>query len=299
MTTQKITIGLIQMKIGPDPERNVAHAMEQVLEARRQGAEIVCLPELFTAPYFAQYPNPDGIEKANVPIEPIPGDTERRLSECASANGIILVAGSIYERAPNGLFNTCMTFNRQGRMLGKYRKIHIPHDESFFEQHYFTPGDLGFQVYQTDKGRIGALICYDQWFPEAARTLALMGAEMVFYPSAIGLVRGMDQSEGDWQQAWENVMRGHAIANGMVVAAVNRAGNEDRMDFWGGSFVIDAFGKTLARGGSGDQVVLATVDLDHGRSVREGWRFFYNRRPNQYKKIIEELSQAKRTERGE
>jgi predicted amidohydrolase len=297
--TQTITIGIAQMRMAADPARNLSRAMDLVREARRQGAEIVCLPELFTAPYFAQYPNSDGRERADVPIEPIPGDTARRLSECAVENGIILVAGSIYERAANGLFNTCMTFDRQGRMLGKYRKIHIPHDESFFEQHYFTPGDLGFKVYPTEKGRIGTLICYDQWFPEAARTLALMGAEMVFYPTAIGLVRGMDRSEGDWQQAWENVMRGHAIANGMVVAAVNRAGNEDRMDFWGGSFIIDAFGKTLARAGSGEQVVLATVGLDHGRKVREGWRFFYNRRPDQYKKITEELQQEKRAESDE
>jgi len=297
--TQTVTIGLAQMKMGPDSAHNLTRAREMVREASRQGAQVVCLPELFTAPYFAQYANPEGMGKVVVPIEPIPGDTERRLSECATENGIILVAGSICERAANGLFNTCMTFDRQGRMLGKYRKIHVPQDESYFEQHYFTPGDLGFKVYQTDKGRIGSLICYDQWFPEAARTLALMGAEMVFYPTAIGLVRGIDQTEGNWQQAWENVMRGHAIANGMVVAAVNRAGNEDRMDFWGGSFVIDAFGRTLARAGSEEQVVLATVDLDHGRSVREGWRFFYNRRPSQYKKIVEELQPPQRAGRDE
>jgi predicted amidohydrolase len=297
--TRTFTIGLTQMTMGPDPARNLARAIDLVREARSQGAEIVCLPELFTAPYFAQYAHPDCTEKPDVPSEPIPGDTERRLSECARENATILVAGSIYERAENGFFNTCMTFDPLGRMLGKYRKIHIPHDESFFEQHYFTPGDLGFKVYQTDKGRLGTLICYDQWFPEAARALALMGAEMVFYPTAIGLVRGMNQEEGDWQQAWENVMRGHAIANGMVVAAVNRAGNEDRMDFWGGSFVIDAFGRTLARAGSEEQVILATVDLDHGHSVREGWRFFYNRRPDQYRKIVEELQQTKRAERDE
>jgi agmatine deiminase len=289
MMTRTVTIGLAQMKMAADPARNLMHAMELIGEAGRQGAEIVCLPELFTARYFAQYPNPDGIDKAGVPIEPISGDTARQLSECARENGIILVAGSIYERAENGLFNTCMTFDQQGKMLGKYRKIHIPHDESFFEQHYFTPGDLGFKVYETDKGRIGTLICYDQWFPEAARSLALMGADIIFYPTAIANVRGMDKSDGDWQQAWENVMRGHAIANGMVVAAVNRAGNEDRMDFWGGSFVIDAFGKTLARAGSDEQIILTTIDLDHGRNVRDGWRFFYNRRPDQYKKITEKI----------
>jgi len=130
------------------------------------------------------------------------------------------------------------------------------------------------------------MICYDQWFPEAARSVALQGAEMAFYPTAIGTADGIEQAEGDWQEAWENVMRGHAIANGMVVAACNRAGHEGRMDFWGGSFVIDAFGKTLARAGGGEQVLLAEVDLEHGREVREGWRFFHNRRPDQYGKIV-------------
>ena len=292
--TQTVTIGLAQMKMEQSVARNLSRAMDMVRDAGRQGADIVCLPELFATRYFAQYPKSGHEERVDAPSEPIPGDMMRRLSACARENGVILVSGSIYERAANGLFNTCMTFDREGKLIGKYRKIHIPHDESFFEQHYFTPGDLGFKVHQTEKGRIGTLICYDQWFPEAARTLALMGAEIVFYPTAIGTVRGVEQAEGDWQQAWENVMRGHAIANGMAVAAVNRAGNEDRMDFWGGSFIIDAFGKTIARSGSGEEVILASIDLNHGKSVREGWRFFYNRRPDQYGKIVENLQQTGR-----
>jgi agmatine deiminase len=284
---ETVSIGLAQMRMEREPGRNLARATELVREAARRGADVVCLPELFTSLYFAQYANPAGTGKAAVPMETIPGDASRRLSECAAENQVILIAGSIYEKAADGFFNTAMTFGRDGRMLGKYRKIHIPHDESFFEQHYFTPGDLGFQVYETEKARIGTLICYDQWFPEAARVNALMGAEIVFYPTAIGLGRNLGQAEGNWQEAWENVMRGHAIANGMVVAACNRAGNEDQMDFWGGSFVIDAFGKTLVRAGDGEEVVLATVDLGHGRDVREGWRFFHNRRPDQYGKIVE------------
>jgi predicted amidohydrolase len=287
--TQNITLGLVQMKMDRDPSRNMARAEEMIGEAKRQGADIVCLPELFTSLYFAQYPNPDRSVRQRVPIEEIPGETERRLSACARAHAVILVGGSVYERAENGLFNTCMTFDQEGRMLGKYRKVHIPHDECFFEKHYFTPGDLGFRVYDTDRGNIGTLICYDQWYPEAARANALMGAGIVFYPTAIGTVRGRVQAEGDWQVAWENVMRGHAIANGMVVAAVNRAGNEDRMDFWGGSCIIDAFGKTLARAGADEQVVLAAVDPDHGPKVREEWGFLYNRRPDQYGKIVEDL----------
>ena len=293
--TQTVTIGLAQMEMERDPARNLARAAELVSEARRQGADIVCLPELFTSPYFAQYANPHQVEKAEIPLESIPGDTMRHLSECAARNGVILIAGSVYERAENGLFNTCMTFDREGKLLGKYRKIHIPHDENFFEQHYFTPGDLGFKVYKTDKGRIGTLICYDQWFPEAARTNALLGADIVFYPTAIGTVRSVRQAEGNWQEAWENAMRGHAIANGMVVVAVNRAGNEDQMDFWGGSFVIDAFGKTLVRAGDKKQVLVTSIDLKHGHDVREGWRFFHNRRPDQYGKITEELHVDKAT----
>jgi predicted amidohydrolase len=287
--TQTVTIGLAQMKMDKEPSRNLSRASEMIREAAQQGADIVCLPELFTSPYFAQYSNPTRTEKPEIPLDSVPGETARHLSECAADSGVLLVAGSIYERAANGFFNACLTFGRDGKMLGKYRKIHIPHDESYFEQHYFTPGDLGFKVYETDKGKIGTLICYDQWFPEAARANALMGAEIVFYPTAIGNVQGMDQAEGDWQQAWENVMRGHAIANGMAVAAVNRAGTEDQMDFWGGSCVIDAFGRTLVRAGNEEQVVLAKIDLEHGRHVREEWRFFYNRRPDQYAKITEKL----------
>ncbi|HEY3421230.1 MAG TPA: carbon-nitrogen hydrolase [Methanomassiliicoccales archaeon] len=284
---QTVTLGLVQMEMRPEPSKNLDRAVEMIGEAKRQGAEVVCLPELFTSTYFAQYSNPNKEEIEGVPLEMIPGDTAERLSECARKNQVIVIGGSIYERAPTGLFNTCLTFDQDGVLLGKYRKVHIPHDENFYEQHYFTPGDLGFKVYGTEKGRIGTLICYDQWFPEAARINALMGADMVFYPTAIGTVRGVEQAEGDWQQAWENVMRGHAISNGMVVVAVNRAGNEDHMDFWGGSFVCDAFGRTLVRADAEEQVLTATIDLEHGRNVREGWRFFHNRRPDQYGKIME------------
>lgn len=291
-----VKLGLVQMEMRSEPSRNLDRAAEMIVEAKSMGADIVCLPELFTSTYFAQYSNPNRVEMEGVPLENIPGDTAERLSAIARENHIIVVGGSIYERDRAGLFNTCLTFDQEGRILGKYRKVHIPHDENFYEQHYFTPGDLGFKVYDTDKGKLGTLICYDQWFPEAARINALMGAEIVFYPTAIGTVRGVDQAEGDWQTAWENVMRGHAIANGMVVAAVNRAGNEDRMDFWGGSFVCDAFGKTLVRAGAEEQVVTATIDLDHGRNVRGGWRFFHNRRPDQYGMITDRP--GKRTERG-
>ncbi|HUL38659.1 MAG TPA: nitrilase-related carbon-nitrogen hydrolase, partial [Methanomassiliicoccales archaeon] len=156
------------------------------------------------------------------------------------------------------------------------------HDESFYEQHYFDRGDTGFQVFETGLGKISTLICYDQWFPEAARAVALKGAEIVFYPTAIGTSKGIRQREGNWQQAWEGVMRGHAIANNMVVCGVNRCGREDRMSFWGGSFVCDAFGRVLERAGRREAVVTCEVDLDHSKEVREGWGFFHNRRPECY-----------------
>jgi agmatine deiminase len=287
MSDRKVTIGLVQMSMSEEPKENLRKAIEMIAEASKMGAQVVCLPELFTTTYFPQYDTTGGRRKEQAPNEPVPGPTTEALSKAAARGGVVLIGGSIYERDGDRLYNTAPVFDESGRMLGRYRKTYIPHDEDFYEQSYFEPGDTGFQVYQTDRGRIGVMICYDQWYPEAARSNALQGAEMVFYPTAIGRVKGIEQVEGDWQQAWENVMRGHAIANGMVVAACNRAGTEDRMEFWGGSFVIDAFGRTLARGSKEEEIVLATVDLEHGENVRSGWRFFNNRRPECYWEIVE------------
>ncbi len=271
--------------MGKGTQENLQHALSLIGKAAKKGAQIVCLPELFTTPYFAQHKKEKKHAKAFA--EPIPGPTARALSKAAREYGIVLIGGSIYERANGKLYNTSPVFAPSGKLQGKYRKIHIPHDENFFEQDYFAPGNLGFQSFSTPFGKISPLICYDQWFPEAARSVALMGAQMVFYPTAIGTVKGISQAEGNWQVAWENVMRGHAIANGCIVAAVNRCGKEGKMSFWGGSFVCDAFGKTLARAGSKEEVLIVKVDLQHGKDVREGWRFFHNRRPEQYKKITD------------
>ncbi len=275
------------MGMSSDPRANLSKAVSMIGEAAGRGAQVVCLPELFATPYFPQYDVSAAVRREDAPHDTVPGEVDRALSAAAREHGIVLVGGSIYERAGDRFFNTSLLYGQDGALLGKYRKTHIPHDEDFFEQSYFEPGDTGFRAFDTGRGRIAPLICYDQWFPEAARVTALMGAEVIMYPTAIGTADGIEQWEGDWQQAWENVMRGHAIANSVVVAAVNRAGREDRMDFWGGSFVIDAFGKTLARAGRGEEVVLATVDLEHGRNVREGWRFFHNRRPECYRRIVE------------
>ena len=283
----EVTLGLVQMSMASDPRANLQKAASMIEEAAERGAQVVCLPELFVTPYFPQYELASASDREKVPHDAIPGATADALSAMARDNGVVLLGGSIYEKAGTHCFNTALVHGADGSLLGKYRKTHIPHDENFYEQYYFDRGDTGFQVVDTSRGRISPLICFDQWFPEAARACALEGAQMLFYPTAIGLSDHIGQWEGDWQQAWENVMRGHAIANSVVVAAVNRVGREDDMEFWGGSFVIDAFGKTLARAGKGEEIVLAKIDLEHGRQVQEGWGFFRNRRPECYGRLTE------------
>jgi agmatine deiminase len=277
---KEVALGLVQMSMGKDSGANLRKAVEMAGRAARKGAQVVCLPELFTAPYFAQ--DARARQEAAAYAEEIPGETTRALSEAARENGIFLIGGSIYEKAGGKLYNTSALFGPDGKMLGKYRKVHIPHDECFFEADYFEPGDLGFRVFDAGKLKVAPLICYDQWFPEAARSVALMGADAIFYPTAIATIKGVEQAEGSWQEAWENVMRGHAIANGISVAAVNRCGTEGKMDFWGGSFVCDAFGKTLARAGNREEVLVAKIDLAHSGMVRKGWKFMEKRRPDQY-----------------
>lgn len=282
----KVSVALVQMKMAEDPWVNLNHALELVSKAAMGGAHIICLPELFMSRYFPQTPrNKDSVQKY---VELIPGEVSRALSRCAQNNNVVLVAGSICEHdALDGkLYNTTMFFCQEGKLLGKYRKTHIPHDSHFYEQDYFEPGNTGFKVYNTEFGNIGTLICYDQWFPEAARVNALMGAELVLYPTAIGTIQGVEQTEGDWQQGWEDVMRGHALANGMVIGAVNRCGKEGEIDFWGGSFICDAFGKTLVRGGQDEEIVCATISLEHGKNIRQGWKFLQNRRSETYQQLV-------------
>ncbi len=286
---RKLTLGLVQMSMSEDMDGNLDHAIDLIGKASRSGAEVVCLPELFTTRYFAQYQGEEQEERGLACLDTIPGKATKALAAAARKHRITLVGGSIYESDGDCTYNTSAVFSNKGKLLGKYRKTHIPQDQYYFEKEYFEPGDTGFVVFETDQAKIASLICYDQWYPEAARCCALLGADVIFYPTAIGTAKGIQQSEGNWHRAWENVMRGHAIANSLVVAAVNRAGSEDRMRFWGGSFVIDAFGKTLKRAGSKEEVVVCDIDLDHGKEVREGWRFFRNRRPECYQKIVEPL----------
>lgn len=282
--TLSTRIGLVQMRMHEDPHKNIAKVEKLVQKAADRGAAIVCLPELFSMRYFAQYEEVKGAAKL---AQKVPGPLCDELAGIAIAEEVVLVGGSLYEKEGKKLFNTAPVFEKDGRLLGKYRKVHIPHDYSYYEQNYFAPGDLGFQVIDTSAGRIAPLICYDQWFPEAARSVALMGADIIFYPTAIGRLRHVLEVEGNWQEAWEAAMRGHAICNSIPIAAVNRCGVEDDMQFWGGSFLMDAFGNMATHGRWGERVLIAEVHPLHTAAVREGWRFFQNRRPEQYRTLLE------------
>jgi predicted amidohydrolase len=278
---EPVTIGLVQMSMEESVDRNLSKAIRLVDQAASMGAQVVCLPELFRSPYFCNF------ETSSVDYsEELPGIVGAELGKCAKRNSITLVGGSVYEKALTDKFNTALVFGPSGSLLGQYRKTHIPHDPGFYEQYYFKAGDENYKIFETEvvgrRLKIGVLICYDQWFPEAARTLALMGADIIFYPTAIATVDGTEQIEGNWSDAWRTVQRGHAVANNVIVAAVNRVGREDASVFWGGSFICNAFGRVLAEGTNREEIVIATADLAHSRHVRESWRFFYERRPETY-----------------
>ncbi len=281
-TPRLVTVALAQFAMTGEPDANLERAVGMIRKAAERKAAIVCLPELFRSPYFCVE---ERCERDY--SEEIPGAVGATLCEEARQLGIAIIGGSVYEKSAHGkLFNTSLVINANGDLLGTYRKVHIPHDPAFFERNYFEPGDQGFKVFDLGVAKIGTLICYDQWFPEAARSLALMGAEILFYPTAIGRVAGLNPLEGDWQRAWETVQCGHAIANNVVVCAVNRVGIEGATAFWGGSFICNGFGQLMARGTESESLVIADVDLAHSRYARDGWRFFESRRPDQYASIL-------------
>jgi agmatine deiminase len=271
-------IGLVQLRVSEDPGANLGRALSMAGEGADRGASIVCLPELFRTRYFPQ----DECADLGPLAETIPGDSTCAFSAFARERGVVVIV-PVLERGESGAYhNTAVVIDRDGGILPLYRKVHVPHDPLFYEGHYFVPGDA-FRIYETGPARFAVLVCYDQWFPEAARAVTLMGAEIIFYPTAIGRIAGGEsEPEGDWRAAWETVQRGHAIANGVHVAAVNRAGREGELLFWGGSFVADAFGKVIARAGEGDEVLVADLDLSMNLRVREGWGFLRNRRPETY-----------------
>ncbi|MBI1832157.1 MAG: carbon-nitrogen hydrolase [Planctomycetes bacterium] len=286
MTTDSkiITLGLIQMKCDPAPEVNLDRAVERIEQAARRGADVICLPELFLSHYFCQKMATEFFDLA----ESIPGPTTARLGPLARSLGKVIVA-SIFEKRAAGVFhNTAVVFDADGALLGLYRKMHIPDDPLYHEKYYFTPGDLGFRTFDTRFGRVGVLVCWDQWFPEAARLTALQGAQVIFYPTAIGW-HPREKAEFGVQQhsAWETIQRSHAIANGVHVAAVNRTGHEGPKDagleFWGGSFVSDPFGVVLAKGSHDrEEIVIATCDSSRSEDVRRNWPFLRDRRIDAY-----------------
>lgn len=278
----EVSIGLIQTAVTKDIRENIQKAVLFVKKAAAEGAQIICLQELFNTIYFPQHERLDVSRFA----EPIPGDTVSLFTRLAKELDVVIIV-PLFEKAQNGsYYNSAVTIDAGGDILGVYRKIHIPFDKLFYEKNYFKDGDLGYQVYKTRFASIGVLICYDQWMPEAARINALMGAEILFYPTAIGWIKGHISKDGDWHNAWETVQLGHAIANGVHVAAINRVGEEGSLKFWGGSFVSDAFGKVLKKASPEEEEALVVkVDLGMNKRIREGWGFLNNRRPDTYQPI--------------
>jgi agmatine deiminase len=255
---------------------------EKIEQAAKLGAQIVCLQELYRSRYFPQKEN----QVASGLAETIPGESTKLFSKLAKEYKIVIIA-PLFEKSREGKFyNTAVVFGCEGQIMGTYRKAHIPYDPYFYEKDYFEAGDTDYQVFDTSLARIGVLICYDQWFPEPARINALRGAEIIFYPTAIGYVKGYTSADGDWHDAWKTVQRAHAIANGIHVAAVNRVGEESELAFWGGSFICDSFGKVLAEASTtNEEVLIVTVDLGKNKKIQEGWGFLRNRRPDTYKRL--------------
>jgi agmatine deiminase len=279
-----VSIGLIQTTVSDDIAANMKKTIERIEEASRKGAQIVCLQELYRTKYFPQEKKQDVSKLA----ETIPGESTRAFSELAKKKKIVIIA-PLFEKSSNGkYYNSAAIIDANGEILGSYRKVHIPNDQFFYEKNYFEAGDQGYCVHKTQYARVGVLICYDQWFPEPARINALKGAEIIFYPTAIGWIKGHSSSEGDWHDAWKTVQRAHAIANGVHVAAVNRVGEEGQLKFWGGSFVCDSFGKVLKEASdTNEEALVVKVDLSKNKKIQEGWGFLKNRRPDTYNSLIE------------
>ncbi|HKW42259.1 MAG TPA: carbon-nitrogen hydrolase [Gemmatimonadales bacterium] len=291
-TPAKYTVGLVQMAMSADPDENLKTALARVTEAADAGAQLVCLPELYRSRYFAQTEDAAAFDLA----EPVPGPSTEALGKAAKQAGVVIIA-PVFERRAAGLYhNSAAVIDADGRLVGVYRKMHIPDDPAYYEKFYFTPGDLGFRAFDTRVGRIGALVCWDQWYPEGARLTALQGATILLYPTAIGWHPKEKATHGAAQlDAWRTIQRSHAIANGCYVAAVNRVGHErpraegggggeaDGIDFWGSSFLADPFGTVMAEAPTDrEAILLSTVDLARVEEVRRSWPFLRDRRIDAY-----------------
>ena len=296
---QTVRVAVIQQRVTPDPRYNLETTLDRIHQAAGQGAQIVCTQELFRAPYFCQVEDHGNFDLA----EPIPGPSTEALAAVARERGVVIVA-SLFERRTAGLYhNTAVVLDADGTLLGKYRKMHIPDDPLFYEKFYFTPGDLGFRSFQTKFARIGVLVCWDQWYPEGARLTALSGAQILFYPTAIGWHPAEKAEYGERQHsAWQTIQRSHAVANGVFVAVPNRvgfeptewsrrsqtanaatAGDQDGIEFWGQSFIADPAGQIVAQGSvANEEVVLADCDLGQIDTQRTHWPFLRDRRVDAY-----------------
>ncbi|HXY68506.1 MAG TPA: carbon-nitrogen hydrolase [Gemmatimonadales bacterium] len=283
MPPHTVTLGLVQMAMRPDKASNVAKARAAIADAAGRGATIVCLPELFASPYFCQTEDAANFELA----EPLGGPTEAAIAAAAREHRVVVVT-PVFERRAAGVYhNSLVVHGPGGETLGTYRKMHIPDDPLYYEKYYFTPGDLGFVAVRTPAATLGPLICWDQWYPEAARLVALQGAQILCYPTAIGWHPKEKGEFGAAQlAAWQTVQRSHAIANGVFVAAVNRVGHEGPagggLDFWGHSFVADPFGVVLAEAGEGEETLVVPLDLSRLEEVRRNWPFLRDRRIDAY-----------------
>jgi len=283
----KINVGLVQMTCTANKAENLAKAIAKVKDAAKKGAQIVCLQELFTSLYFCDVEDHDNFRLA----EAIPGPSTDELTKVAAELGVVIIA-SLFEKRAQGLYhNTTAVIDADGQYLGKYRKMHIPDDPGFYEKFYFTPGDLGYKVFKTKFATIGVLICWDQWYPEAARITALMGAEILFYPTAIGWATTQDEATNVEQyNAWQTIQRSHAVANGVHVVSVNRVGEEAGVKFWGGSFVANPFGTVMYQASHNDEeVILQEIDLQKTDYYRTHWPFLRDRRIDSYQPITKRL----------
>jgi len=284
-------VGLVQMTVSRSSKENLAKAAASVADAARRGADVVCLPELFTSPYFCQVEDVRNFALA----EPLPGPTTEALAAAARTAGAAVIV-PVFERRGAGMYhNSLAVIDKSGEMVGIYRKMHIPDDPAYYEKFYFTPGDLGFKTFDIAAGKIGTLICWDQWFPEGARLTALQGASILFYPTAIGWHPHEKEEFGTAQrEAWRMVQRGHAVANGIYVAAVNRVGHEipehggPGIEFWGSSFLCDPQGVILAEASADkEEILIGEIDLIHLEEIRKNWPFLRDRRIDAYHSITE------------
>jgi len=281
----KVNVGIVQMSCTNNKQANLDKAIDKVKEAASKGAQIVCLQELFTSLYFCDEEDYDNFRLA----EPVPGPSTDALSKIAKESGVVIIA-SLFEKRTQGLYhNTTAVIDADGTFLGKYRKMHIPDDPSYYEKFYFTPGDLGYKVFNTKFARIGVLICWDQWYPEAARITALMGAQILFYPTAIGWATSQDEATNTEQyNAWQTIQRSHSVANGIHVVSVNRVGfeQEGRMKFWGGSFITNPFGSIICKAShENEEVHVEELDLEKTERYRTHWPFLRDRRIDSYQQI--------------